>query len=226
MEDAQIVELYFARSEQAIVETDTKYGGYCYSIAYNILCSPEDAEESVSDTYLAAWRAMPPRRPSILATFLGKITRHLSIDRWRSRSAYKRGGGEMPLALEELITQDALINQQYLLLRVQTIVNGKLTAVKTGTGVDIFTNVCEGGILEYSEDYDENGHPYHAYYQMTGDECLLVDSVFQDRGTGYWYRMSGGKEGKVITEQEAMSVIGSYKRIELDSKAFPEYPFR
>lgn len=128
--------------------------------------------------------------------------------------------------VEELITQDALINQQYLLLRVQTIVNGKLTAVKTGTGVDIFTNVCEGGILEYSEDYDENGHPYHAYYQMTGDECLLVDSVFQDRGTGYWYRMSGGKEGKVITEQEALSVIGSYKRIELDSKAFPEYPFR
>ena len=128
--------------------------------------------------------------------------------------------------VEELITQDALINQQYLLLRVQTIVNGKLTAVKTGTGVDIFTNVCEGGILEYSEDYDENGHPYHAYYQMTGDKCLLVDSVFQDRGTGYWYRMSGGKEGKVITEQEAMSVIGSYKRIELDSKAFPEYPFR
>ena len=61
----------------------------------------------------------------------------------------------------ELITQDALINQQYLLLRVQTNVDGKLTAVKTGTGVDIFTNVCEGGILEYSEDYDENGHPYH-----------------------------------------------------------------
>lgn len=102
MEDAQIVELYFARSEQAIVETDTKYGGYCYSIAYNILVNSEDAEESVSDTYLAAWRAMPPRRPAILATFLGKITRHLSIDRWRSRSAYKRGGGEMPLALEEL----------------------------------------------------------------------------------------------------------------------------
>ena len=62
MEDAQIVELYFARSEQAIVETDTKYGGYCYSIAYNILVNAEDAEESVSDTYLVAWRAMPPRR--------------------------------------------------------------------------------------------------------------------------------------------------------------------
>lgn len=102
MEDDQIVALYFDRSEQAILETDAKYGGYCYSIAYNILTNREDSEESVSDTYMAAWKAMPPRHPSILATFLGKITRHISIDRWRSRSAYKRGGGEIVLALEEL----------------------------------------------------------------------------------------------------------------------------
>lgn len=94
MNDDQIIQLYFDRSEQAIKETDTKYGGYCYSIAYNILTNPEDAEESVSDTYLSAWNAMPPRRPSILATFLGKITRRLAIDRWRYRNACKRGGGE------------------------------------------------------------------------------------------------------------------------------------
>lgn len=102
MDDQGIIDLYFQRSEDAISETDRKYGGYCYSIAYNILTNNEDAEESVSDTYLAAWNAMPPRRPSILATFLGKITRHLSIDRWRSRNAAKRGGGEIILALEEL----------------------------------------------------------------------------------------------------------------------------
>ena len=60
MNDDQIIQLYFDRSEQAIKETDTKYGGYCYSIAYNILTNPEDAEESVSDTYLSAWNAMPP----------------------------------------------------------------------------------------------------------------------------------------------------------------------
>lgn len=102
MEDQKIIDLYFARSEAAISETDAKYGQYCYSIAYNILTNKEDAEESVSDTYMAAWKAMPPKRPSILATFLGKITRHLSIDRWRSRNRYKRGGGEMILALEEL----------------------------------------------------------------------------------------------------------------------------
>lgn len=102
MDDRSIVDLYWSRSETAITETDAKYGGYCYSIAYNILTNKEDAEESVSDTYMAAWRAMPPKKPAILSTFLGKITRRLSIDRWRSRSAYKRGGGEMTLALEEL----------------------------------------------------------------------------------------------------------------------------
>ena len=62
----------------------------------------KDAEEIVSDTYMTAWRAIPPRRPSVLSTFLGKITRHISIDRWRERVATKRGGGEVPLALEEL----------------------------------------------------------------------------------------------------------------------------
>lgn len=102
MDDKTIVDLYFLRNEDAIALTDEKYGPYCYSIAYNILCSREDAQESVSDTYLAAWNAIPPRRPSVLSAFLGKLTRHISIDRWRQRSAAKRGGGEVPLALEEL----------------------------------------------------------------------------------------------------------------------------
>lgn len=102
MDDKIIVQLYWDRSEKAIVETDTKYGGYCYSIAYNVLANNEDAEESVSDTYMAAWNQLPPHRPSILATFLGKITRNISINRWRARNTHKRGGGETFLALEEL----------------------------------------------------------------------------------------------------------------------------
>ena len=102
MDDKSIVDLYFNRDEEAITQTDRKYGRFCYTIAYNILTNQEDAEESVSDTYMTAWRTIPPRRPSVLSPFLGKITRHISIDRWRERSAYKRGGGEMPLALEEL----------------------------------------------------------------------------------------------------------------------------
>ena len=102
MDDQKIIDLYWSRSETAITETDQKYGKYCYSIAYNILTNNEDAEESVSDTYMTAWNVIPPRRPSVLCTFLGKITRHISIDRWRKRSASKRGGGEVTLALDEL----------------------------------------------------------------------------------------------------------------------------
>lgn len=102
MEDSRIVELYWQRKEQAIHETDVKYGSYCRSIARNILKDSSDAEECVNDTYLDAWNAMPPSRPAILSTFLGKITRRISIDRWRIRSADKRGGGEVTLALDEL----------------------------------------------------------------------------------------------------------------------------
>lgn len=102
MEDTRIVDLYWARSESAIAETSAKYGKYCYAIAYNILADHEDADESVNDTYLDAWNNMPPHRPSILSTFLGKITRRISIDKWRRRTADKRGGGEIMLALDEL----------------------------------------------------------------------------------------------------------------------------
>lgn len=102
MKDSSIVDLYWSRSEKAITETMTKYGKYCYKIAFNILANNEDADESVNDTYMEAWNSMPPHRPSVLSTFLGKITRRLSIDKWRARVADKRGGGEINLALDEL----------------------------------------------------------------------------------------------------------------------------
>ena len=101
MEDSAIIDLYWAREERALSETDAKYGGYCRSIAHNILKNREDSEECVSDTWLHAWNAMPPQRPSILSSFLGRITRNLSFDRCRRQNAEKRGG-EMELALEEL----------------------------------------------------------------------------------------------------------------------------
>ena len=83
MEDARIVELFWARSEKAIEEASSKYGKYCYAIAHSILANSEDAEESVNDTYLKAWNCMPPHRPTVLSAFLGKITRRVSIDKWR-----------------------------------------------------------------------------------------------------------------------------------------------
>ena len=102
MDDSKILDLYFSRSETAIQETDKKYGGYCYKIAYSILANREDSEESVNDTYLSAWNCIPPRKPAKLSTFLGKLTRNISIDRWRNMSAQKRGNGEVDIALDEL----------------------------------------------------------------------------------------------------------------------------
>lgn len=120
MDDKAILDLYWSRSEKAISETDSKYGAYCFCIAYNILNNREDSEESVSDTYLAAWNSMPPKRPALLSAFLGKITRYISLDHWKKRSRLKRGGGEMELCLDELgdcvsgreSTEDKVIRQE------------------------------------------------------------------------------------------------------------------
>jgi RNA polymerase sigma factor (sigma-70 family) len=102
MEDSKIIDLYWARNENAISETAKKYSRYCHLISFNILHNTEDAEECVNDTYLNAWNAIPPKRPNCLATFLGKITRNLSLDKFKKHSAQKRGHGQMDLALSEL----------------------------------------------------------------------------------------------------------------------------
>ena len=102
MEDREIVALFWARDEGAIPAAADRYGGYCASIARNILGDERDAEECVNDTWLAAWNAMPPHRPARLSTFLGKLTRNLSVNRWKARQADKRGGGQLPLVLDEL----------------------------------------------------------------------------------------------------------------------------
>lgn len=102
MKDTDIVDLYLMRNEQAIAETSQKYDKYCYAIAYNILHDNEDAKECVNDTYLGAWNSIPPHRPEHLPAFLGKITRNLSLKKWRGMTADKRGGGEQTLVLDEL----------------------------------------------------------------------------------------------------------------------------
>lgn len=93
MEDGQIIELYWDRDQRAIQETDGKYGKFLCGIAWNLLRSREDSEECVNDTYLRAWEAIPPTRPAAFRTWLGHITRNLSLDRWKRRQAEKRGGG-------------------------------------------------------------------------------------------------------------------------------------
>lgn len=102
MKDNEIINLYWSRDETAITATADTYGNYCYTIAYNILCNNEDAEECVNDTWLNAWKSIPPHRPNRLSTYLGKITRNLSLDRYKLLTAQKRGMGQVELALSEL----------------------------------------------------------------------------------------------------------------------------
>ena len=90
MEDEKIIELFFARSETAIKELDSKYGKVCYSISYNILNNNLDAEECVNDAYLGIWNAIPPQRPNPLLAFVCKIVRNISIMRHRTNTAMKR----------------------------------------------------------------------------------------------------------------------------------------
>ena len=102
MEDTQIIELYFARSEDAIAQTANKYGGYLRMIAGSILPGREDRDECVQDTYLRTWETIPPQRPQYFRAWLGCLTRTISISRWRALHAKKRGGGEYALSLDEL----------------------------------------------------------------------------------------------------------------------------
>ena len=102
MEDNQIVDLYWERDERAISESDAKYGAFCARIAINILDNAQDAEECVNDTYLRAWNAIPPNRPTKLGAFLGKITRNLSLDRYKAKKTVKRGNSLFLVSLDEL----------------------------------------------------------------------------------------------------------------------------
>ena len=102
MNDEDIIRLYFDRNEQAVTESSAKYGAYCSAIARNILSDDEDVKECVNDTWLRAWNAIPPARPSVLSAFLGKITRNLSFDRYRSSHRQKRSDGKVNLVLDEL----------------------------------------------------------------------------------------------------------------------------
>ena len=101
MEDKQIVELYWVRSETAIVETEKKYGRYCHYIAYQILYNDEDAREVVNDTYLKTWNTIPPQRPDPLKPYVGMISRQLALNTYESQHTKKRGG-QVPLVLDEL----------------------------------------------------------------------------------------------------------------------------
>ena len=102
MDDKGIIQLFFDRNEKAIEEASAKYGSYCRTVAENILASCEDAEECVNDALLKAWNAIPPAKPAVLRTFLGRITRNTALDIYKKKNAEKRGSGQFAAVLDEL----------------------------------------------------------------------------------------------------------------------------
>lgn len=102
MEDAQIVGLYWERDERAIIESDAKYGVYCYTVANNILLNHEDTKECLNDTWVKAWNTIPPQKPEALKPFFAKIIRNLALNRYQMQNAQKRGGDMVTIAMEEL----------------------------------------------------------------------------------------------------------------------------
>ena len=116
MEDIEIIELYMKRNEEAIVQSDKKYGAYCFRIAYNILANNEDSAECVNDTWLHTWNVIPPECPDRLKMFFASVTRNISIDILKKRTAKKRGQGELAIVLEELaecISDGKDVEEQY-----------------------------------------------------------------------------------------------------------------
>ncbi len=102
MQDEQIIELYFARKESAIAETDIKYGRYCLTVANNILRSSEDSEECKNDTYMKTWNTIPPKKPDNLRAFLGRIARNLALDMYEKQHRRKRDINSTEAILDEL----------------------------------------------------------------------------------------------------------------------------
>jgi len=132
MKDNEIIELYWNRDEAAIAATADTYGNYCYSIAYNILYNNEDTQECVNDTWLNAWKSIPPQRPNRLATYLGKITRNLSLNRYKLLTAQKRGKGQVELALSELegcvpaqLDMDQITDEMVLVNAIETFLRAQ-----------------------------------------------------------------------------------------------------
>lgn len=101
MNDNEILDLFFARDQAAITETEAKYGDYLLAIACRILHSAGDAEEVVNDTYHGAWRSIPPKRPAVLKLFLARITRNIAIDRLEYKLAQKRNA-DLDVLLSEV----------------------------------------------------------------------------------------------------------------------------
>lgn len=186
MEDHKIIELYWQRMECAILETANKYGNYCQTISYNILHNMQDACECVNDTYLAAWNTMPPQKPDRLSAFLGKITRNLSLNRYKAYSAKKRGAGQVELALTEL--EDCLSSGN-----------------PVEEAVDQMILTCAINSFLYGQSQERRNIFIRRYWYLCPiDEIARDFSMSRSKATSLLFRMR--KELKLHLEKEGIQV--------------------
>ncbi|MCT4596807.1 MAG: sigma-70 family RNA polymerase sigma factor [Vallitalea sp.] len=133
MTDSEIIRLLTNRSENALVELHKKYGKYCNKIAINILNNHEDSEECLNDAYLQVWNSIPPNNPKSLLGYLGKITRNVSLDKYRAKSAKKRGGTEIEYILDELklcIPSNNSVEKEYESIELRNQINSFLHSIE------------------------------------------------------------------------------------------------
>lgn len=131
LEDKQIINLYFSRTEQAIKETKNKYSPFCRKIAFNILSNNEDTDECENDTYLKMWNSIPPNNPTSLKAYIGKITRNIAIDLWKKNHTQKRNTGIEILfsELEDVISSTSHIENEYELTELTSTINKWLSSL-------------------------------------------------------------------------------------------------
>ena len=132
MEDKQIIELYFNRSEQAIEETSSKYGKLTRSVSYHIVRNEEDTEECVSDTYLALWNTIPPENPNPFVAYILRIARNIAIKKLRYNTADKRNNSyDVSLGeLEEVLTGNSDVQKEIEAKEIETVINSFLKDLK------------------------------------------------------------------------------------------------
>lgn len=102
MKEEKIIELFFARDEEALRQVEQQYGDLCNYVASNFLCMREDREECVNDTLLALWNSIPPERPRSLSAYISTLARNIAINKSRANNAWKRGGGVQVISDEAL----------------------------------------------------------------------------------------------------------------------------
>ena len=146
----------------------------------------------------------------------GKLDRYEEAPNYQYALLDVNGDG-----IEELITRDYEIqttDQTFYLLQIHSIKDGKLWDM----GMDYFTYVCEGGILENTENFDDSA--YHYFFRCTENGVEPIEKIVRDPITLYWGHALAGQDGKTVTEEKAKSILESYKRLNLDWKLFSEYP--